>query len=65
MHLTDAIDPVWVTNRIVCSCEETAMANRGKNQKKPKGFNKKVAPVVAPVTNNKGKSAASSRGKKR
>ncbi|QDV85078.1 hypothetical protein [Stieleria magnilauensis] len=41
------------------------MANRGKNQKKPKGFNKKVAPVVAPVTNNKGKSAASSRGKKR
>lgn len=40
------------------------MANRGKNQKKPKGFNKKVAPVVEPQPNQKGKSAAG-RGKKR
>ncbi|WP_286177595.1 hypothetical protein [Stieleria mannarensis] len=41
------------------------MANRGKNQKKPKGFNKKMAPVVAPAANMKGKSTAASRGKKR
>lgn len=41
------------------------MANRGKNQKKPKGFNKKVAPVVATAQNVKGKSGSGSRGKKR
>jgi hypothetical protein len=50
--------------QLVCSFEETPMANRGKNQKKPKGYNKKV-PVVVVNPSNAGKPCNKARGKKK